>query len=258
VLYHYSKAAGGLGIVESMTLWATDTRQMRDLTEVSYARSILARAVQGVSANRGDPSGVAGWILAIAEGLAEADGGLAAYATCLCPNWDLLSQWNDYGDRGAGFAIGFDRSILYQCAESQGYSLGPLIYDPAEQEAHLVKCLDELIDDIVPELMRSDTANVTMALLLVLGLTIAMLLIKNFRFSSEAEWRMMNQTLSPATSPLEKEEVNLRLPTGHSAIVEVIAGPTADPGQLALMRAQLDRKDLRHVELRKSELALRN
>lgn len=259
VLYHYSTTAGGLGIVESMTLWTTDTRQIRDLTEVSYARSILASAVQQVSADRGDPSGVAGWVLAIAEGLAEADGGHAAYATCLCPNWDLLSQWNDYGGRGAGFAIGFDRSTLYQCADSQGYSLGPLIYEPADQESHLAKCLEELIDDIVPNLMRRDTTNVEMALLLALGLTVAMLLVKNFRFSAEAEWRMMNQTLSPASSPLEKDEVTLWFPaTGEAAITEVVVGPTTPSDQVTQMRDLLDREGLRHVTLRKSELALRD
>ena len=231
---------------------------MSDLTEVSYAREILAGAVQQVRLDRGEPSGVAGWVLAIAEGLAKADGGHAAYATCFCPNWDLLSQWNGYGDRGAGFAIGFDRSILYQCANSQGYSLGPLIYEPAEQEAHLAKCLDELINEIVPDLMHRDTSNVEMGLLLVLGLTIAMLLVKNFRFSAEAEWRLMNQTMSPATSPLEKDYVNLWHPTtGEAAITEVVVGPTVHSDQVALMRDLLDRKRLRHVIVRRSELVLR-
>jgi hypothetical protein len=259
VLYHYSSAAGGLGIVKSMTLWATDTRQMSDLTEISYAREILARAVQEVRVDGDDPSGVADWVLLIAKGLAESDGGHSAYAACLCPNWDLLSQWIDHGNRGTGFAIGFDRSILYQCAESQGYSLGPLIYEPAEQEAHLAKCLNDLIDKIVPDLMRQNTAIVEMALDTALGLTIAMLLVKNFRFSAEAEWRLMNQTMSPASSPLQKDDVNLWLSsTGEAAITEVVVGPLTPPDHVALMRDLLDRQGLRHVVVRQSELSLRS
>jgi hypothetical protein len=158
-----------------------------------------------------------------------------------------------HGNRGTGFAIGFDRSILYQCAESQGYSLGPLIYEPAEQEAHLAKCLNDLIDKIVPDLMRQNTAIVEMALDTALGLTIAMLLVKNFRFSAEAEWRLMNQAMSPASSPLQKDDDNLWLPsTGEAAITEVVVGPLTSPDQVALMRELLDREGLRHVAVKKS------
>ena len=77
-------------------------------------------------------------------------------------------------------------------------------------------------------------------------------------FHQQAEWRMMNQTLSPADSPLDIDDINLWLPSGDAAISEVVVGPTTPPDQVALIRALLDREGLHHVVVRKSELALRN
>lgn len=111
LLYHYTDAAGLIGILRSQTLWASDSRFLNDSMEMLYARDQMLRAVRGESAVTKDP--IRARILRfIDESLRDPTAEWPSlYVSCFCEDGDLLSQWRAYG-REQGFAIGLDPEAL--------------------------------------------------------------------------------------------------------------------------------------------------
>lgn len=106
-LYHYTGEASLRGILEHRKLWCFSHSQQRDDTEVRYSLDI-ARQVVRAEAARGHPA-----VKSILTGL---DGILASnplsetfdfYFFSFSSHRDHGKQWDDYGDAGRGFAIGF-------------------------------------------------------------------------------------------------------------------------------------------------------
>ena len=120
-LFHYTTAAGLLGILRSSTLWATDLRFLNDAQESIYAQELVADAVQGMKNPVLDPGHVAhgmgqpaverfaryqGFVL---DALNSAEYGV--YVACFCESGDLLSQWRGYGS-DHGYAIELNTDAL--------------------------------------------------------------------------------------------------------------------------------------------------
>src|SRR5215211_7755183 len=120
VVYHYTNAAGLLGIISTGQLWATDIEFLNDAEELTYARAAVladlrARADEIAPPETGSEDGLRADVLrSIAEELeyppqGEPSSTYHIYATCFCEDGDLLSQWRAYGGDG-GYAIGFRAS----------------------------------------------------------------------------------------------------------------------------------------------------
>jgi hypothetical protein len=132
-LYHYTDAAGLIGIVERQVLWATDAEFLNDAQELRFGRAevhaaLLSRASElSTGKARGDhpeypeyPDALAYTAASMMLGAAESIQPnarhdeyfqVAVYVTCFCEEPDLLSQWRGYA-AGGGFAIGFSTSAL--------------------------------------------------------------------------------------------------------------------------------------------------
>lgn len=108
-LWHYTDAAGLLGIVKANRLRATDIQFLNDGEEMIYAAREISMRLRAAGLERLD---------GIADGVdGHADGRYAqVFVTCFCNRADLLSQWRGYGRR-AGFALGFDRGALNAAAK---------------------------------------------------------------------------------------------------------------------------------------------
>jgi hypothetical protein len=112
VLYHYTDAAGLLGIVQSGQLWASHAAFLNDSTEISYVKRVLDRA-------RGELTGQYDQPL-VGEFLRQVDelfqrlvvSKYDVYLVCFCENGDQLSQWRGYPSTGGGYAIGFHRAVI--------------------------------------------------------------------------------------------------------------------------------------------------
>jgi hypothetical protein len=124
VLYHYTDAAGLLGIVQTGALWVTDAEYLNDAQELQFGRpelrDALMRAADNLCLKGAEDEGPSCSRATIMREAAThlASGGFfldkpahAAYVACFCEDGDLLSQWRGYGPLG-GFAIGFHRSSL--------------------------------------------------------------------------------------------------------------------------------------------------
>lgn len=111
LLYHYTNAAGLIGITRSRTLWASDARFLNDSLEMKYAREQMTEAVRRESASSKEPTRAR--ILRIVYDLMQDTSASwpSLFVACFCDNGDLLGQWRAYG-REQGFAIGFDSDML--------------------------------------------------------------------------------------------------------------------------------------------------
>jgi hypothetical protein len=260
-LWHYTSAPGFRGIVTSRALWASDTLRMTDPTEFSYPREVLVRVLDRMEAASDD--GYERWVLAIAKVVATAESGPMVYAACVSEAQDRSSQWGTFAARGSGFAVGLDRRTLHAAAAQQDYSLCPLIYDVLKQEAHYERQFRTAIETI-PGVEAELGRDVKLALLLGISFSYVMTIVKNHRYASEGEWRLLrlDEQLEERPPPkvrgsgVHYEEVALLDPTtGECAITEVMAGPAASSESIEEARDLLDRCGLGHVPLHRSTIA---
>lgn len=104
--YHYTDAAGLLGIITSSRLWATDIRFLNDPSEGRFLPETILKLMAGKA------SGTSVREKEVIEGIRvklnnpRAKG--STFSVSFCEEGDLLSQWRGYGSFGVGYAIGLD------------------------------------------------------------------------------------------------------------------------------------------------------
>jgi len=160
ILYHYTDAAGLLGLLKTNRLWATNRRFMNDPTETEYAANLIraalndSRTAEYVATKERDKKRRQSVLDAINGGI---DYLLTAYVdqdehylACFCEEGDLLSQWRGYGSIGGGYAVGFSAKHLglvqHQTPEKPEPVLRRVIYDPKRQRHVTRLWLNFIID----------------------------------------------------------------------------------------------------------------
>jgi len=104
MLYHYTDAAGLLGMVSTNRLWATDVSFLNDPSEGQlFPKNII-------DFMRKKSGGLTKIEQEIVDKIADCLGnGLEvdrSFSVSFCGNGDLLSQWRAYGSFGSGYAVG--------------------------------------------------------------------------------------------------------------------------------------------------------
>jgi hypothetical protein len=135
-LYHYTDAAGLLGIVRSGELWASHASFVNDVGELRYVDALLAEVVDSLS-----ETFTGNWVSLYLDTIPELfkatiTDKFELYLACFCEDGDQLSQWRGYPSTGGGYAIGFDRKAV-----TGGRMLRRVIYDVQEQRS--------ILDDIL-------------------------------------------------------------------------------------------------------------
>lgn len=107
-LWHYTDAAGAIGILQSRSLRATALSHLNDATELIYglklAQDILEECIKGdLPAHRRD------MLKNVIGSLDHVDPG-DYFVACASRAEDDLSQWRGYG-RDAGYALGFHTDL---------------------------------------------------------------------------------------------------------------------------------------------------
>jgi hypothetical protein len=250
-LFHYTTAAGLLGILETKRIWATDLRFLNDAQELTYGRQAVIDAIEARKLREIDPGkyaykGEAG--LQEAGARAElfdlvldhnrtsvgfCDYGV--YVTCFCQNGDLLSQWRGYGG-DHGYSVEFPKGELERAlAAMHGYppasGLFRVRYGPANAKAkgmlaagHVAKTSNGGHAGIKPH-------HVALAVNSLLAQ------IKHPGFEAEEEWRLViGLTISgEAGNPPRQRTMYratprsivpyLEIPFDPGAIVRINVGP---------------------------------
>jgi len=188
-LFHYTDAAGFLGILEKKQIWATDVSCLNDRQEMLYARDLITEHLDGLCEH---PEWYPSFAITDDEnelldecrhlfrvGPQMYDVFVASFST----KFDSLSQWREYGR----YNIGVSGSALQSCAQRYTQStLARCIYDQPTQ-LQLVRCLVQfLIKEYRaqrdPDRFKTD---------LLYSLRRYGPLLKHDSFCEEAEWRIV-------------------------------------------------------------------
>ena len=267
-LFHYTNAAGLLGIVQTHRLWATHLRYLNDSSEMDYSTPLIRAAV----AERFDLDTADQFI----QGLQDFDEHTGHYVVCFSDGGDLLSQWRHYAESG-GYAIGFDYQ-RFQAELPEGAVLRRVVYEPDAQQGIIADLLDRVARVVPPrpdrpfdhpdhEQWRKTLAH---AFARLYSEFFFMRAYFKFRaFSDEREWRLLavldhrkkldiglralrNMVVPYITYP-PSDDQSLRLP-----ITTIVHGPTANPRWAeSLLTFPLRHLGYRGVDIKRSEIPLR-
>ena len=198
-IFHYTTAAGLLGIVKSNRLWASDLLYMNDSTEVEYGRQLIIQVAAETAAEAKCPMAqmLCKSIDTVLYPIGITEGGF--YAACFCEEGDLLSQWRGYSGGVGGYSLGFrvrDLRRFHESTPERRFVLRPVVYDPTEQRA-LIRAFLLDIDAALAELLDGALAAKEQDVHTIAYVTIqrqmleCMLIMKNPAFKEEREWRLI-------------------------------------------------------------------
>ena len=187
LVYHYCSQHSFKAIIESKSLWLTNTSTMNDTMEGVWYKNILIDEL-GKNIIKGENEQFINNVYnTVVHNLTN------KFICCFSEYGDILSQWRAYADDGRGFAIGFsvEKAKLLQkipitmAVYDNKHSIGiaPVIYDKKTQEM--------LISNQVREMTKNVSLSPEKTLLLSQYSTI----FKNPAFSEEKEWRIIHTPL---------------------------------------------------------------
>ncbi|MGL6236101.1 MAG: DUF2971 domain-containing protein [Segniliparus sp.] len=208
-LYHYTDAAGLVGILrpEQPTetdsrppakLWASDVRYMNDSQELKFGADIFRKRLKSVLKEPSMDADIRIVLRKLAEWFDPEnlfDWGLRCFATCFCRKGDLLSQWRGYGS----FAIGFNREALangsrYSIPEVENHGpfatvLSEVVYGKNNATAVIDSAIRAIIQGEALIGLRRTEDSID-ARYLVLDLLRVISSVKHSAFKEEREWRL--------------------------------------------------------------------
>jgi hypothetical protein len=266
--WHYTNAAGLLGIVQSGTFWASSAATaLNDSSELEYGRRIFAHAAK-VLAKKGGASAAVDYSAAFSPAsMAHLLG--SVFVLSASKNGDSINQWMHYGS-ACGFAIELDMSVPLNTPNGhlllsglkpdgpthaanliprQGWS--DISYSRANQKKRALELLK--IESRFPE--NQDTALIALD---------AIARMKDPAFKAEREVRALYKN---AVHTAKFREVGGRpvmyIEAAQSAgassglpIKSVRCGPGSDQRTVTTVRALLDSEGYQHVGVSVSEMPL--
>jgi hypothetical protein len=252
VLYHYTNAAGLLGILERRCLFASDVWFLNDASEVRYAQTrMLAQMRKWTDFASDQP-----WVEELLDVSETKPGWLDdVFVTSFCEEPDLLSQWRGYA--AGGFAVGFAAEGL--TALNRAPDAARLVQVDYGAESGRRR-LRGLFEQLVAGGPYSQEERERLARKVLLP---EMACVKEPSFSEEKEWRLLVVEERPerilfrvrATAVVPYVELNLPEP---SPVCEIVIGPSVDQQMRRRgMEQLLARRGYHCVEIRESASSLR-
>lgn len=240
ILYHYTDAAGFIGIITNRGLWATHIRFLNDSREFRRANKIASDYATERLGVVSDPEEKI-TLEYILNQLKVMPGN--TFVVSLSQRRDLLSQWRGYCPRG-GFSLGFNPSRLIEIAGRQRFVFVQCSYNRGEQK-NLIR---ELIDSAVttfktwPERSNEPKMNGDAHRFCGIWFFPKMLrlgsAIKDPAFREEEEWRLIGGLYKPHDPVLFRPKGPLVIPYQIFAfgddvkvsdlLSEVIVGPSPE------------------------------
>ncbi|MCD4849659.1 DUF2971 domain-containing protein [Arthrobacter sp. AK01] len=249
VLYHYTSAAGLLGILSSSSLWISNALFMNDAEELIHASQAVSTAMNARADElrarlaRNEPEFPNRPLLAVFEDMIGQledlhDRGPSwgdVYLACFCEDGDLLSQWRGYAGSG-GYALGLD-PLKLQLSDPTAYMGSSL--------ARVRYGLPEAIDDVTSlvESIDPGSGNHPGSLAAHEFLTVVRLLaqVKNPGFREEREWRLVN---------ISDDSRDLHFREGYSALIPYKTHPFPSDAILSITIGPGGNRPLRERSVR--------
>lgn len=258
-LFHYTNAQGLKGIFDSQCLWATHAYYLNDATEILYTRELVeginddlrekTRAGNKAILDINSPMYAYQYFLAsLSYKTRKVKPDPDVYVACFCEKDDLLSQWRSYGDKGSGYAIGFDANLLNHSGNA--FMLRKVSYSPEAQ----AQIISEALEVVAGSFLRlTNGINFESALSLMDAhasifdeeITRYAAFFKHSTFSEEEEWRLIYFPTEGDSSiqikyrsgslgiipyiEIDLPEGKTKSPHGQYPIVSIKAGPSMHP-----------------------------
>jgi hypothetical protein len=218
-VYHYTSAAGIMGILSSQSMWATHYAFLNDRMEFAAATSVFKHIAASMLKEVGEaahqpftnaPSNeheLRASVCKVILGLNDLTRAHAPFVISFSEHGDLLSQWRAYGDGGHGYSIGASTHSLFKGISMQPdaprWLLVPVIYDPAEHLQIADTCMASALETMSKLLASSDGRDERARLMRegidsLLFLIVAFApLLKHPSFAEEREWRLIASGIKP-------------------------------------------------------------
>jgi hypothetical protein len=245
-LYHYTGAAGLIGIVGNRKLWATDYRHLNDRKEYQIGALLLQDELETRGLEQKQRANFDRFIAETQRG---------CFVLSFSENGDQLSQWRAYSPGGNGYALGFEQeNALFASAKQHSFNLIRCVYDRAEQRKLSRYLVDSFVEGIVSRQSRVPGADLRSRIKAFAdrynwGLALALLMsaLKHSGFEEEREWRLVSQYPDDALYGVSFRpgrfgvtpyfELPLSIDDRPRHIDEIIIGPTSNK---AASRSALD------------------
>jgi len=141
ILYHYTSQHGLLGILDSQSVWATNTHFLNDPTEFVHGISFAASIANYFF----DSDYWSSFGSALHRHL-KSIRGENLYVSSFSEKPDLLSQWRGYCPAGSGYCIGIDRAAMAEYCEERELQLEPCLYGHDEQQLKVTEIVTSCMD----------------------------------------------------------------------------------------------------------------
>lgn len=199
LLYHYTNTDGLLGILNSNTLWCSNSTFLNDASELAYALDVVSFQIDRKKKEYNNPI-----FTKILENLFSFYNGMfESYIVCFSEEGDLLSQWRAYGEGGNGYAIGFDATQVQYLKPFSAFGnaiIRKVEYNLERQMGLVGYILDgiySLFERMSSSLrLKEDVLTEKFVLCLSWLFADLVLFFKHPSFAEEKEWRIIH-LLSP-------------------------------------------------------------
>ena len=210
-LYHYTDAAGLLGIVTSGTVWATHYEYLNDASELKYAVGVMKGVVEKATTGAKPDSWKGRLRHVMSQGNITSDysaGGEEGadkqqFLACFSEGGDKLSQWRGYGKSIGGYSLGFPfahlRAIEERIMDSQqrkaksspaiNVKFLSCVYGKRAQKTLIAECFKRVLRHC--ETTRYSVDDSSLAFLLRVILRFVSSCFKDPSFMDEREWRLV-------------------------------------------------------------------
>lgn len=131
IVFHYTTSEGFLGITDSKCIWATNIHYLNDYKEFNHSFELFKNELYQRKAKQPEKSNIFDFLANSFTNIRD----LKIFVCSFTEEGDLLSQWRGYCPNGGGITLGFDFQLIKKSANSQGYLMGPILYEDSEKRA---------------------------------------------------------------------------------------------------------------------------
>ena len=193
LLYHYTNAAGLLGIVEQNKIWATHINYLNDASELIYARTLVEGALKQSQEQTKSPVDREFFRRAVA--CFDVSQTMDVFVSCFCEEGDLLSQWRGYAQAGEGYSIGIDGHLFGQIGGGRNFFFGPVEYDRENQEAIVNGIIERVLSGLSKLTNARSVKDASRTIdecckIFRRAIWYPLVAFKDVMFAAEKEWRL--------------------------------------------------------------------
>ncbi len=188
--FHYTNAAGLIGVVSGNCLWFSDTKFMNDGSERLWALQVYKQVIEEIKPSL-DHEKKRKFVDRMYEHEEAFSESFRAVVFCMSSDGNLLNQWRDYGKDIVPYCIEFDTITLRSDAPAGfGTNLHQLIYDGNVQRRVLKEGLEEILKIASLAWSRSDAELDRLAMWASFEMSDLLRRLKHPAFEAERESRL--------------------------------------------------------------------